>query len=545
VDVQEPHSSGRRPRLRYIVPALLAVPVVAIIALFAVAASSNATITAKGQSLATLTMPFGGGTVTRISAVGGREQKAIPVTVTGDSVAPAGKLPQGDKVTVEATIKRPGWISWLTGSTKTVKVSTTTPTAALAASFVTRHKNQPLKIDFSTPVVAVGTRPLGGTALTDQPLTGTGSEVTLHESASAGTIQVSGLPRTWEQPKIQTVSWFPAGSHATAVASPSPGTQIKPNTKITLTFSKPVSTALNGALPPVSPAGSGTWRHLNTHTIEFVPSGYGYGLGANVSVRLPAGINLVGGKPDGTDPIGEWSVPGGSTESLQELLADLGYLPVTYTAGAGEGTLTGESTAAIEAQVVKTPTGSFGWRYPNTPSQLQTLWSPTKYSELTKGAVMSFEYNNGLSVDGVAGPDVWKALISAISKKQVSTFGYTFVYVHEAASNESEVTWHNGKNVVTGAANTGIAAAPTATGTFAVFEHLQTTTMSGLNPNGTPYHDPGVKWVSYFNGGDALHEFPRASYGFPQSLGCVEMPMSEAAAVWPYTPIGTIVQVAT
>jgi hypothetical protein len=50
--------------------------------------------------------------------------------------------------------------------------------------------------------------------------------------------------------------------------------------------------------------------------------------------------------------------------------------------------------------------------------------------------------------------------------------------------------------------------------------------------------------VSYFNGGDALHGFIRASYGFPQSLGCVEMPFAEAGQVWPYTPIGTIVNVA-
>jgi lipoprotein-anchoring transpeptidase ErfK/SrfK len=55
--------------------------------------------------------------------------------------------------------------------------------------------------------------------------------------------------------------------------------------------------------------------------------------------------------------------------------------------------------------------------------------------------------------------------------------------------------------------------------------------------------DPGIPDVSYFNGGDALHGFIRASYGFPQSAGCVEMPYSEAASVYPYTPIGTIVHV--
>ena len=76
-----------------------------------------------------------------------------------------------------------------------------------------------------------------------------------------------------------------------------------------------------------------------------------------------------------------------------------------------------------------------------------------------------------------------------------------------------------------------------------MFEHALSVTMSGTNPDGSHYDDPGVPYVSYFNGGDALHGFLRASYGFAQSLGCVEMPYSEASAVYPYTPIGTIVDV--
>jgi lipoprotein-anchoring transpeptidase ErfK/SrfK len=116
------------------------------------------------------------------------------------------------------------------------------------------------------------------------------------------------------------------------------------------------------------------------------------------------------------------------------------------------------------------------------------------------------------------------------------------VQVSEAVP-ESINVWHSGKTVVTGPANTGIPAAPTATGVFAVFEHLPSTTMSGTNPDGSHYSDPGVPWVSYFNGGDALHGFQRASYGTAQSLGCVEMPYAMAAQVFPYTPIGTLVDV--
>jgi len=35
----------------------------------------------------------------------------------------------------------------------------------------------------------------------------------------------------------------------------------------------------------------------------------------------------------------------------------------------------------------------------------------------------------------------------------------------------------------------------------------------------------------------------RATYGSPQSNGCVEMAISDAARVWPLTPIGTLVTV--
>jgi peptidoglycan hydrolase-like protein with peptidoglycan-binding domain len=181
-------------------------------------------------------------------------------------------------------------------------------------------------------------------------------------------------------------------------------------------------------------------------------------------------------------------------------------------------------------------------RYPNTPSALASMWAPGTFGEMTKGAIMAFENTNGMNVDGLPSPALWNAVITAAVKGQSNTFGYTFVQVSEG-SPETESTWHSGKTVVSGLVNTGIPAAPTAQGTFAVFEHALSVTMSGTNPDGSHYVDPGIPFVSYFNGGDALHYFARGGYGYPQSLGCVEMPYSEAESVYPYTPIGTLVQV--
>jgi lipoprotein-anchoring transpeptidase ErfK/SrfK len=137
---------------------------------------------------------------------------------------------------------------------------------------------------------------------------------------------------------------------------------------------------------------------------------------------------------------------------------------------------------------------------------------------------------------------VWRSLIASASAGHRSSFGYTFVTV--STSSQSLDLWHNGHTVLTTPVNTGIASAPTATGTYPVFEHIASGTMSGTNPNGSHYSDPGIPWISYFNGGDALHGFTRAQYGSPQSLGCVEMSFSTAGKVFPYTPVGTLVHVA-
>jgi peptidoglycan hydrolase-like protein with peptidoglycan-binding domain len=262
-------------------------------------------------------------------------------------------------------------------------------------------------------------------------------------------------------------------------------------------------------------------------------------LGAKVGVALPSDVHLVGGQQATGSNDGSWRVPGGSTVRLQQILSLLGYLPLKFHyAGAGVGL----TQAAQEAAAINAPGGHFRWRYPNVPTPLRSGWKAGTYGTMTKGALMAFENDHGLTTDGVAGPAVWKSLITAVVNHKTSSFGYTFVTVNESAQSLS--LWHSGKTIIDGTpVNTGIASAPTALGTFPVFEHVSVTTMSGTNPDGSHYSDPGIPWVSYFNGGDALHGFTRASYGSPQSLGCVEMPFAEAGKVYPYTPIGTLVHV--
>jgi hypothetical protein len=277
---------------------------------------------------------------------------------------------------------------------------------------------------------------------------------------------------------------------------------------------------------------------VNTHTISFQPQGYGYGLGARVTIALPAGVQLVGAASSGSDPTGTWWVPPGSALRLQELLANLSYLPLAFSAAV----TVPNTVAGQEAAAVAPPRGSFSWRYGNVPSPLRSMWQPGTSGVMTRGAVMAFEDAHGMTPDGVAGPQVWKALIAATLAGRTSGFGYSFVVVSEGSPEQLRL-WHNGHTVLTAPVNTGIPAAPTALGVYPVYVRFVTTTMSGTNPDGSHYSDPGIPWVSYFNGGDALHGFIRPGYGYPQSLGCVEMQIPTAGRVWPYTPIGTLVDV--
>jgi lipoprotein-anchoring transpeptidase ErfK/SrfK len=518
--------------------ALLVVALVAVVAGVVIVASTGASLSADPAALARVGVPIGGGRISSVSVVTGPHAQPVPVRVVGDRIWPRGTIPAGERLSIEVVVTRPGWISWLAGSTDRLRASVVTPAAAVRQSYITLAASQPLRLGFDRPVSVVSYGP-SATQLRRHVLGAPASGLTLARSAEAGTIWVAASPRSWETARPTAVSWFPSGAATAAVASPAPGTQIGPATPIALTFSKPISAALRSSRPPVSPATPGSWQQTSAHTIVFHPTGYGYGLGATVKVGLPAGVKLVGGQAGGASVEGTWSVPAGTPMRLQQLLASLGYLPLRFSSAATVAT----TPQAQEQAAIHPPAGSFSWRYGNVPGALRGMWAPGASGVMTRGAVMAFENDHGMIPDGDAGAGVWRALLGAATSGRGSSFGYTWVAVSEA-SPESLTLWHNGHTITTVPVNTGIASAPTAQGTFPVFEHIRVGTMSGTNPDGSHYNDPGIPFISYFNGGDALHGFDRAQFGFPQSLGCVEMTASDAGTVWPYTPIGTLVHVA-
>src|SRR5262249_2748594 len=271
----------------------------------------------------------------------------------------------------------------------------------------------------------------------------------------------------------------------------------------------------------------------DTHTFLFRPAGWGAPFASDLTVRLSAAVTV-----DGAHAL-TWHVAGASFLRLQQLLAQEGYLPMGWTPSRTDVA----RTRPAELAATRAPRdGQFHWRFPNTPQELVSLWRAGEPNEITQAAVMMFQNDHDLDVDGIAGPQVWHAVIADAISGRRRTDGYSYVYVHRNVP-QLLTLWHNGNVVLTSPGNTGVPAAPTQLGTWPVFEHIPIGTMSGTNPDGSNYNDPGIRWISYFHGGDALHAFNRASFGTPQSLGCVELPLASAAQLWPYTPIGTLVTI--
>jgi lipoprotein-anchoring transpeptidase ErfK/SrfK len=305
-------------------------------------------------------------------------------------------------------------------------------------------------------------------------------------------------------------------------------------TSITVTFSTPL--AGTTALPTLSPKISGNWSVSGTHA-TFTPA-IGYRPGTHVTVKIPAGMTSSAGATLAQRAAARFTTGRYSTLRLQQLLAQLGYLPLTWSPTSG---LTpGSSANAQLSAAYNPPTGTFTFNS-GYPTALTSQWSVGSNNMIIQGAVQTFEYDQGLTMDGIAGPAVWQHLFTAVANQQTNKHGYTYVHVSQSGT-ETLTLWHDGSVRLTTPVNTGIAGRGTADGTYPVYSRFPVTIMSGTNPDGSKYHDT-VQWVSYFNGGDAVHYFARPGYGYYQSLGCVELPYDPAVRAYNLMYYGTLVTV--
>lgn len=317
-----------------------------------------------------------------------------------------------------------------------------------------------------------------------------------------------------------------AGIAATEIALPAGHLGVV--SPVLFTFSQPVA-GNRADRPSISPGVSGHWSVPTPYTAIFTPTGFGFAPGATEKF---------------TDKLAVWTstrthtatarVKSLSSARATQLLAQLGYLPVSFVSR----TRIARTASAQAAAATNPPSGTYKLRYAHTPSALVHLWNSDRALVL-KGAYMAFESDHRLPMDGTLGPGVWRDLETGAITGRGSRFGYSFVHVYRSLP-EHLIVWHNGRSFST-LVNTGIPGRETNFGVFPIYLRETVGTMSGTNPNGSTYHDAGIRWISYFSGGDALHQFSRPGYGYPQSLGCVEMTDAGAHRVFELTEYGTLV----
>jgi lipoprotein-anchoring transpeptidase ErfK/SrfK len=483
-------------------------------------------------------------TVTSIHAIA--DDKPVSVVLKGQNVLPTEKLQTGLRTTVTVTLARPSWISWLTGKTETLTLRSTTPRARLLDPVAIAAAGSPVQSDFSNPVSVVAySYQSSQKTLT---LSKASSHVSIPDSSKemAGTLKVAAAPEPWETlpPASNMVFFRQSGTTPEAVINPDLS-NLEPESTISITLSKPVAKVFGGKFPTISPTiqgadpVKGTWSEPTAYTLDFTPTTGDFWPSETFTMTTPSSIALV--SPTGAvGSAGNTISMSGAPMSmlrLQELLAQLNYLPVSFSSS----TIVASTASAQLAAIQSPPKGTFSWRW-SMPSQLTSLWSPGSSNVITEGAVMAFEDFNSLNYNNkLNNPLLWPTLINDVIANKVDPHPYAWIQVQKVLP-ETLYLWENGSVVLTSPANTGIAGLKTTNGTFPIYLRFKQNYMSGTNPNGTKYHDL-VHWINYFLGSEAVHGFVRASYGFPQSLGCVELPVPTAALVYPQVHIGTLVTV--
>lgn len=455
-----------------------------------------------------------------------------PLSIRASGLWPEHTLPPDHRVAVRLTVT--GLFGW----NHTQVFSLTTPSQP-------KLRNTSLTVDLNHRPTVSFTKPVA------QVLIGKSHVVNVAGGARAPIGSVENIPnqhgalavafrsRTWEpftRPKM--VSWSSV-PWLTAKATQNSTGQTNPSTApIDVTFSRAVSRPDTKDWS-LAPFARGRWKQVNPKTWQFDPSGQGWAPDSTVTLTIPNGSQSPVAS-DGSTLAKSTALtiqfPQATTLRLQEWLAELGYLPLSWSPPATGSSLTSWNS------VYSPPAGKFHWRYPHVPAALQNQWNPTYWTAMTQAAVIAFQKQDHLTVNGIADPQVWTALRQAVKNHTaVFTKPYAYVYVSETLP-ERLWLWVGGKLVLTTLVNTGIRQTPTRLGSYAVDVRDRYQVMRGKNPNGIRYADP-VHWINYFDKSQAVHGFLRASYGFPQSLGCVEVPIPIAKRIYPHLYIGALVTV--
>ena len=264
---------------------------------------------------------------------------------------------------------------------------------------------------------------------------------------------------------------------------------------IRVQFSAPL--AASSPMPTLSPSIPGQWT-IQGDAAVFSPT-VGYYQNTKVTVKVPgglAGLISVGGANAGnggtlsSNLSQSFTTASFSTLRLQQLLAQLGYLPLTWTPKSHSAVGPASARAELAAAYSAPPAGTFSWQS-GYPWSLKQQWKAGSANVLQVGAIRAFESVHGLTMDGAAGRTVRSDLLTAVAQGKHNPNGYTYALASQY-SPETLTIWHNGHVMLKTLVNTGIPASPTVDGTFPVYLKYYFSYMKGDEPGRTKYDDPGV-----------------------------------------------------
>jgi lipoprotein-anchoring transpeptidase ErfK/SrfK len=285
--------------------------------------------------------------------------------------------------------------------------------------------------------------------------------------------------------------------------------------------------------PVLKPHAAGTWSNVGDyeyfHPVSTLEPCSKYAL------TIPAQTAAAGHRTLGHSRTISFTIACPGITAVQEALARLNYLPYSLHGFVGASSVAPLTRIEAAKRAFDLPAGILRANVRAAPPLAMGTVDPT-----TTGAMAVFEEDHGLALSTVASKQLWIELLSDETLAKQDPRPYTWVSVTETIPETLEVH-ENNRIALTSLTNTGVPGADTQQGIFPIYVRYVATTMIGTNVDGSHYDDPGVPWVNYFNGGDAVHGYVRPSYGVPQSNGCVELPIATAQTVYGMLQVGDLV----
>ncbi len=285
--------------------------------------------------------------------------------------------------------------------------------------------------------------------------------------------------------------------------------------------------------PVLTPRTAGTWSDLGHYEI-FHPVSTLEPC-ATYTMTIPAGTVAARHRRLGRSRTISFAVSCPGITAVQEALARLNYLPYSLHGFVGASSVAALTRKQAAQRAYHLPHGVLRANVHGAPPLTMGTVDPT-----TTGAMEVFENDHGLAVGTVPTQRLWTVLLADETLAARNPKPYTWVTVTETIPETLQVH-ENSRIALTSPTNTGVPGATTQQGIFPIYVRYVATTMIGTNVDGSHYNDPGVPWVNYFNGGDAVHGYIRPTYGVPQSNGCVELPIATAQKVYGMLALGDLV----